>query len=171
MRLRRYLLGGVASFLLFGCGNSSPSQSADAHRALDAALAPDANSAEAKTQHKDAAHPEHHGLNERPPTDQRHEKGSGEHANDASRLDGGHPVDGSKHDHSQAVDGQTVTDGQTSINSQWAMMSTVGAPSPRYNASAVWTGSNMLVWGGQDDNGALGDGASYDPVKDSWATL
>ena len=29
----------------------------------------------------------------------------------------------------------------------------------------------MLIWGGQNNTGLLGDGASYDPVADQWTTL
>jgi N-acetylneuraminic acid mutarotase len=46
------------------------------------------------------------------------------------------------------------------------------APAPRYDAEAVWTGNEMLVWGGRDDSGAfLGDGARYDPVLDRWRPI
>ena len=55
----------------------------------------------------------------------------------------------------------------------WSPVSAVGAPGPRDNHTAVWTGNHMIVWGG-----ALGlgintekeDGAAYDPVADSWTT-
>jgi hypothetical protein len=29
----------------------------------------------------------------------------------------------------------------------------------------------MLVWGGQDASGQLGDGAAYDPVADTWTPI
>ncbi len=42
----------------------------------------------------------------------------------------------------------------------------------RYNHTAVWTGSKMIVWGGNDySSGYRNDGASYDPTADSWTTL
>jgi hypothetical protein len=46
--------------------------------------------------------------------------------------------------------------------------------SPRSNHSAVWTGSRMIVFGG--NSGTYGgtrysDGASYDPVQDQWSPL
>lgn len=37
----------------------------------------------------------------------------------------------------------------------------------RDNAGSVWTGSEMIVWGGRD----LADGAAYDLVDDSWRTI
>ncbi len=37
-------------------------------------------------------------------------------------------------------------------------------------ATAVWTGSLMIVWGGQDNTGTqLKTGARYDPVTDTWS--
>ncbi len=47
-----------------------------------------------------------------------------------------------------------------------------GAPSPRRGPCAVWTGSEMFVWGGEDAaNTALGTGAAYDPMKDTWREI
>jgi len=45
------------------------------------------------------------------------------------------------------------------------------APSARTEHSAVWTGSVMVVWGGQDRNMFFADGARYDPLTDSWAAV
>ncbi|MBZ4423189.1 hypothetical protein [Myxococcus sp. RHSTA-1-4] len=56
----------------------------------------------------------------------------------------------------------------------WTGMSAVGAPSARRYHSAVWTGEELLVWGGtggaQVDT-ALGDGAAYSPETDTWRPL
>jgi N-acetylneuraminic acid mutarotase len=32
----------------------------------------------------------------------------------------------------------------------------------------VWTGSEMIIWGGQDSNRQFNTGARYDPATDSW---
>ncbi|WP_170181567.1 Kelch repeat-containing protein [Haloactinospora alba] len=40
----------------------------------------------------------------------------------------------------------------------------------RYNHSVVWTGSEMIVWGGQADT-TVKDGAAYDPGTDTWRTI
>ncbi len=37
--------------------------------------------------------------------------------------------------------------------------------------SAVWTGTELLAWGGQSPIGDRGDGASYDPKSDAWSAL
>lgn len=56
----------------------------------------------------------------------------------------------------------------------WRPMSSTGAPSPRYEHTAVWTGSEMIVFGGAADASeatALGDGGIYDPATDTWRAL
>tara|TARA_B110001454_G_scaffold219057_1_gene249639 strand:- start:83255 stop:84811 length:1557 start_codon:yes stop_codon:yes gene_type:complete len=51
----------------------------------------------------------------------------------------------------------------------WQKMSTINAPSKRNYHSMVWTGSKVIVWGGQHENtGATNTGAVYDPTTDSW---
>jgi hypothetical protein len=46
------------------------------------------------------------------------------------------------------------------------------APIPaRSEYEAVWTGSEMIVWGGYDSSGNLADGAAYDPATHRWTTL
>jgi hypothetical protein len=53
----------------------------------------------------------------------------------------------------------------------WRKTSTVNAPSARRLHTAVWTGTAMLVWGGQHNNVALGTGASFDPATNLWTPL
>ncbi|MES2706765.1 MAG: galactose oxidase [Verrucomicrobiota bacterium] len=53
----------------------------------------------------------------------------------------------------------------------WTPVSTANAPSPRYRGSAVWTGSEMIVWGGANGAGVLGDGAAYNPATDTWRAV
>jgi N-acetylneuraminic acid mutarotase len=46
----------------------------------------------------------------------------------------------------------------------WMAVTTTGAPAGRYSHTAVWTGSEMIVWGGY--NGSyLNDTWSYIPGK------
>jgi N-acetylneuraminic acid mutarotase len=49
----------------------------------------------------------------------------------------------------------------------WTATSTTNAPDPRVNHTAVWTGSQMIVWGGSD-NTNLNTGGRYNPNTDSW---
>jgi hypothetical protein len=53
----------------------------------------------------------------------------------------------------------------------WRPVSTANAPSARGAHTAVWTGTEMIVWGGEDASGAVQDGGRYRPATDSWATL
>jgi N-acetylneuraminic acid mutarotase len=46
----------------------------------------------------------------------------------------------------------------------WNPTSTAGAPAPRGYHTAVWTGTEMIVWGGTGDS----TGGRYDPVTDGW---
>ena len=46
----------------------------------------------------------------------------------------------------------------------WTATSTVNAPAARSAHTAVWTGSEMIVWGGNADN----TGGRYNPGTDSW---
>jgi hypothetical protein len=50
----------------------------------------------------------------------------------------------------------------------WAPISSSGAPSARYLHSAVWTGSQMIIWGGFDGTAFLKSGARYTAAADSW---
>jgi N-acetylneuraminic acid mutarotase len=54
------------------------------------------------------------------------------------------------------------------VGDSWQPTSTTNAPSPRAYHTAVWTGSRMIVWGGQ---GGSGTGASYDPVANAWTPI
>jgi hypothetical protein len=42
---------------------------------------------------------------------------------------------------------------------------------PRVGHTAIWTGSEMLVWGGGQPPDFRADGAAYDPASDSWREL
>ena len=51
----------------------------------------------------------------------------------------------------------------------WTPTSTTNAPAGRYIHSAVWTGSEMIVWGGHDGtNTYFNTGGRYNPSTDSW---
>jgi len=50
----------------------------------------------------------------------------------------------------------------------WVATSTTNVPSKRYLHTAVWTGSEMIVWGGHNDTGQLNTGGRYDPSTDNW---
>ena len=49
----------------------------------------------------------------------------------------------------------------------------VAMPSPRMGHTGIWTGTDMIVWGGFDaaSGPSLRTGASYNPVTDTWQQL
>src|SRR5262249_43442382 len=49
----------------------------------------------------------------------------------------------------------------------WTPTSITNAPDGREFHTAVWTGSEMIVWGGYNGN-ALNTGGRYNPSTDSW---
>ena len=50
----------------------------------------------------------------------------------------------------------------------WSAISEVGAPTPRRGHSAIWSGREMVVFGGYVGTGWTNAGGRYDPVLDSW---
>jgi len=50
----------------------------------------------------------------------------------------------------------------------WSPVSVNGAPSGRRGHTAIWSGTEMLIWGGYPNGG---DGARYDPEGDSWKPI
>jgi N-acetylneuraminic acid mutarotase len=55
------------------------------------------------------------------------------------------------------------------IDNTWAATSITNAPSGRNSHTAVWTGSEMIVWGGVDGSANFfSTGARYNPSTDSW---
>jgi hypothetical protein len=41
-------------------------------------------------------------------------------------------------------------------------------PSARWNHTAVWTGTEMIIWGGRSTNGVLNTGGRYNPLTRTW---
>jgi N-acetylneuraminic acid mutarotase len=62
-----------------------------------------------------------------------------------------------------------ISDPDVCTNNTWTATSTTNAPSARFRHTAVWTGSEMIVWGGTPDGiNALNTGGRYKPSTDSW---
>lgn len=57
----------------------------------------------------------------------------------------------------------------------WITTSTNAAPPERYKHTAVWTGSEMIVWGGRafisGTFATTSTGGRYDPATDSWSSV
>ncbi len=53
----------------------------------------------------------------------------------------------------------------------WVPLSSINAPTDRSYACVVWTGTEMIVWGGYDGTNYLNTGARYNPVTDTWQPI
>ena len=60
--------------------------------------------------------------------------------------------------------------GVTATSDSWLKRSESSAPSMRNQHVAVWTGTEMIIWGGFNGD-ALGDGARYNPKTNNWVPL
>jgi N-acetylneuraminic acid mutarotase len=55
------------------------------------------------------------------------------------------------------------------IDDSWTATSTTDAPTRRSDHTAVWTGTEMIVWGGRNARAAtVNSGGKYNPSTDSW---
>jgi N-acetylneuraminic acid mutarotase len=52
----------------------------------------------------------------------------------------------------------------------WGPITDVGAPVARHSHTAVWTGTEMLIWGGGDTS-TSNTGARYNPQSDTWRSM
>jgi hypothetical protein len=51
----------------------------------------------------------------------------------------------------------------------WLSTSPINPPAGRYFHTAVWTGAEMIVWGGQDAVAIRNTGGRYDPAANTWS--
>jgi len=66
-------------------------------------------------------------------------------------------------------DSPTATGGRFDpTTASWSPTTSSGAPSPRWDHTAIWTGSRMVVWGGAAGTFDA-EGGRYDPIADSWS--
>src|SRR6267143_2032336 len=57
------------------------------------------------------------------------------------------------------------------VTDSWTATSIINAPSSRYEHTAVWTGNEMIGWGGYfQSEGSFNTGGRYSPAADSWAS-
>lgn len=55
------------------------------------------------------------------------------------------------------------------VTNTWRQLSTVGAPAAASAGAAVWTGTEMIVWGGSLVSSSAG--GRYNPVTDTWTAM
>ena len=65
----------------------------------------------------------------------------------------------------------TISDGANGCTDDtWTTTSTTNTPTGRFYHTAVWTGSEMIVWGGYNGTD-LDTGGRYNPSTDSWTAM
>jgi len=64
-----------------------------------------------------------------------------------------------------------LASGDPCIDDTWMPTAGSGPPPAASNLEAVWTGSEMVVWGGYDGSAAIDTGGRYDPAADSWLPI
>src|SRR5207248_11639386 len=79
--------------------------------------------------------------------------------------------------HKAMIAGSGINAGFSNVNSggrynpstdSWTATSTTNAPEPRFYHTAVWTGSDMIIWGGAGQLDYLNTGGTYNPATNSW---
>ena len=50
----------------------------------------------------------------------------------------------------------------------WTPTAITNAPTGRFDHKAIWTGTEMVIWGGWGSDSSLNTGGRYNPVSDSW---
>jgi hypothetical protein len=58
-----------------------------------------------------------------------------------------------------------------STTSKWTYLDAAGAPPARFDASAVWAGDELVVFGGSGSQGTLASGAAWSLSTRKWRTL
>jgi N-acetylneuraminic acid mutarotase len=74
------------------------------------------------------------------------------------------------------LDGSTQTDFRDGsrydpVTDSWTLLTTNGAPAERLLHTGIWTGSEMIVWGGSNPGPPWNDGGIYNPMTDSWTAI
>ncbi len=59
----------------------------------------------------------------------------------------------------------------TPSTDSWSLLPAEPTATGRWQHTAVWTGSEMIVWGGARASGNRADGAAFDPVAKTWRAL
>jgi len=67
--------------------------------------------------------------------------------------------------------GAAVTPPSACEPDTWTAIPMSGAPPGRVGHTAVWTGSEMIVWGGGNAFGDFSDGWRYSPLTDTWLAI
>jgi hypothetical protein len=61
--------------------------------------------------------------------------------------------------------------GPAYVGETWLPTPTAGAPSARRAHTAVWTGKELIIWGGYNGSVNMNDGARYNPISNLWLSV
>ena len=64
-----------------------------------------------------------------------------------------------------------VKSGITQLPDAWVQRTNGSNLAGRYGHTAMWTGTEMIVWGGFSGSRLFSDGAAFDPATDRWSKL
>lgn len=78
---------------------------------------------------------------------------------------------GGQGDSGELSDGAVLQFDASGQPAGWEPLPAGGAPGARQGHSAIWTGRQMLVWGGRRGSTPLGDGAAYETSTRRWEPL
>src|SRR2546423_1466214 len=70
-------------------------------------------------------------------------------------------------DHTKSS-GNIPEGGPPCTDDTWTATSITNAPDGRYSHTAIWTGTEMIVWGGSSATGHVNTGGRYNPASDTW---
>lgn len=57
------------------------------------------------------------------------------------------------------------------VGDSWTATTTTNAPTSRNGHTAIWTGTEMIIWGGIDGGVPVNTGARYNPATNTWTTM
>jgi hypothetical protein len=64
-----------------------------------------------------------------------------------------------------------VAAGSIALGEQWNQASATNPPAARGLTRAIWTGREMILWGGYNGSGGVGTGGRFDPAANTWTLL
>ena len=92
-------------------------------------------------------------------------------ASGQSTVPGGGMILSSNYNDANLVGAGYVRLGKVRLNDLWEQRAGGAWIGRRTAHTAVWTGSEMIVWGGSADSGPLNDGSRYNPVANNWTAV
>src|SRR3982750_1564449 len=65
-----------------------------------------------------------------------------------------------------------ISDQPNDCFDNWTATRTTNAPTSRWRHTAIWTGTEMIIWGGELNGYVpVNTGGRYNPITDSWVAI